>query len=299
LKYAHKKFRKEKGKTLGEIDGMKRKSVITGPENPSLKRLCLDEFVVARQDESNPEDSLNCLQLSNSHLDFDWVLDDLRIKFEEKWNKINFGEQVISEYIQFCENKKEFQPAFWHVVNLNLRKRCINFLTSLDLFDALSARKMFDLFKKNLYKASMLAYIFIINLPSAEEEIKFIMGNQDILQWNSRDQGLAGSGVAFSVMIQFMPMPDDKRFSFHRKVFENCHPVFEDKTVIMLMLLYVISNNEDDWNIRRIRRKILSLLERHLHSKSPNGVSFEMQNVKYGIDSLQSLSEVFQLSFPK
>ena len=67
----------------------------------------------------------------------------------------------------------------------------------MDLFDALSARKMFDLFKKNLYKASMLAYIFTINLPSAEEEIKFVMGNQDILQWNSRDQGLAGSGVAF------------------------------------------------------------------------------------------------------
>ena len=56
---------------------------------------------------------------------------------------------------------------------------------------------MFDLFKKNLYKASMLAHIFVINLPSAEEELKFIMGNQDILQWNSRDQGLAGSGVAF------------------------------------------------------------------------------------------------------
>ena len=109
---------------MGEIDGMKRKSVITGPENASRKRLCLDEFVVAkreRQDRSNTEDSLNCLQLSNSHLDFDWVLDDLRIKFEEKWNKINFGEQVISEYIQFCENKKEFQPAFWHVVNLNIR----------------------------------------------------------------------------------------------------------------------------------------------------------------------------------
>ena len=78
-----------------------------------------------------------------------------------------------------------------------LRKRCINFLTSLDLFDALSVQKMFDLFKKNLYKASMLAYIFIINLPSAEEEIKFMMGHQDLQQWNSRDQVLAGCGVAF------------------------------------------------------------------------------------------------------
>ena len=53
-----------------------------------------------------------------------------------------------------------------------------------------------------------------------------------------------------SAMIQFMPVPDDQRFSFHLKVFENCHPVFGDKTVIVLMLLFVISNNEDDWNIR-------------------------------------------------
>ena len=39
---------------------------------------------------------------------------------------------------------------------------------------------MFDIFKKNLHKASMLAYIFVVNLPSPEEEIKFIMGNQDL-----------------------------------------------------------------------------------------------------------------------
>ena len=69
----------------------------------------------------NPCDPLNCLKFSTIDLDVDWVLVDLKDKFEDKWSKINFGEQVISEYIQFCENKKEFQPAFWHVVNLNLR----------------------------------------------------------------------------------------------------------------------------------------------------------------------------------
>ena len=69
----------------------------------------------------NPCDPLNCLKFSTIDLNVDWVLDDLKDKFEGNWSKINFGEQVISEYVQFCENKKEFQPAFWHVVNLNLR----------------------------------------------------------------------------------------------------------------------------------------------------------------------------------
>ena len=123
-KYAHKKFRKEKEKTLEEVDCRKRKSVIVGLENSSQKRNCQNEIVCPLRDslvESNPGDLLNCLKLSSISQDVDWVLKDLRIKFEDKWNKINFGEQVISEYVQFCENKKEFQPAFWHVVNINLR----------------------------------------------------------------------------------------------------------------------------------------------------------------------------------
>ena len=112
-KYAHKKFRKEKEKTFVE---KKRKSVIVGPENSSQKKICQNEYV-----EINPCDPLSGLMFCTIDFDVDWVLEDLRGKFEDKWSKINFGEQVISEYVQFCENKKEFQPAFWHVVNLNLR----------------------------------------------------------------------------------------------------------------------------------------------------------------------------------
>ena len=106
-------------KTLEEVDCRKRKSVIVGSENSSQKRNCQNEIVCLV--ERNPVDSLNCLKLSIISQDVYWVLDDLRRKFEDKWNKINFGEQGISEYIKFCENKKEFQPAFWHVVNINLR----------------------------------------------------------------------------------------------------------------------------------------------------------------------------------
>ena len=79
-----------------------------------------------------------------------------------------------------------FLIIFQNLSYIFYRKRCINFLTSLDIFDELSVHTMFDLFKKNLHKASMLAYIFVVNLPSAEEEIKFIMGNQDL----SKDDSL-------------------------------------------------------------------------------------------------------------
>ena len=76
----------------------------------------------SRNDRNNESSSLlNGYLLGPIFPDIDYALEELRVQFEEKWKKINFGEQVISEYIQFCENKKEFQPAFWHVVNLNLR----------------------------------------------------------------------------------------------------------------------------------------------------------------------------------
>ena len=82
--------------------------------------------------------------------------------------------------ISISGRNNPFLIIFQNLSYIFYRKRCINFLTSLDIFDELSVHTMFDLFKKNLHKASMLAYIFIINLPSAEEEIKFMMGNQDL-----------------------------------------------------------------------------------------------------------------------
>ena len=110
-KYAHKKFRKEK-----DPNCRKRSSVIITSQDSSSKKVCPQDFY-----EDKTFNPYNFLNLTSNFFDADWVLEELRGKFDNQWNKVNFGEEVISEYIQFCENKKEFQPAFWHVVNLNLR----------------------------------------------------------------------------------------------------------------------------------------------------------------------------------
>jgi len=130
-KYVHKKFRKEK-----EI--RKRSSdVLTDNEESAWKKSKTRALSLSGSfsGEFVSGSFLKSLDLTSSLVDVDSVLDQLTAKFEDNWRTINFGEQVISEYIQFCEHKKEFQPAFWHVVNLNLRKRCINFLTNLEIFD--------------------------------------------------------------------------------------------------------------------------------------------------------------------
>ena len=207
-KYVHKKFRKEKETrfVVGEVrtrelsaGSRKRPQCVLAEDEDSVWKKSKTAVMSPSESHSRelaPESLFNCLYAASNLVDMDCVLDHLRGKFEDNWSMINFGEDVISEYIQFCAHKRQFQPAFWHVVNLNLRyeamanlipsqfhhvrKRCINFLTSLEIFDTLTTNTMFHLFKENIYRASMLAYILIGNLPSAEEEIRFILGSQDL-----------------------------------------------------------------------------------------------------------------------
>ena len=68
-------------------------------------------------------------------------------------------------------------------------------------------------------------------------------------QWNSRDK-TGSTGVPFSQMIQFFPCEDKERLDFHLSVFEHCVPIFGDKTVIMLMMLYSIFKEDQSEHMK-------------------------------------------------
>ena len=136
------------------------------------------------------------MSFCNSQAETNEVINQLRFKFDSNWSAVNFGEKIISSYMNFCTSKHEFQPAFWDIVNHNLRqdlllriihgnififfrKRCLNFLTSVDLFKNMPVQAIFRMLRENLYNVSMLAYIYVTNLGSAEDELQFIMGSKD------------------------------------------------------------------------------------------------------------------------
>ena len=73
---------------------------------------------------------------------------------------------------------------------INSRMRCLIFLTSLDMFQDMSVPVIFRLLKGNLHTASMLAYIYTMNQPSAELELSFIMGSRDYGEWRVRRKGM-------------------------------------------------------------------------------------------------------------
>ena len=62
------------------------------------------------------------------------------------------------------------------------RKRFLNFLSSFDLID-LPMRKLFNVLTKNLRVAEGLVYVHQYNAVSWQQELQFICGDQDLLQW--------------------------------------------------------------------------------------------------------------------
>ena len=44
----------------------------------------------------------------------------------------------------------------------------------------------YNMFSKNLNKASMLTYVYIFNVTDLDVEVDFLLGHEDKTQWNVR-----------------------------------------------------------------------------------------------------------------
>jgi len=107
--------------------------------------------------------------------------------WQEKWEEINFGQDVVGIYINFCQNRREFPSEFFELVNLQIRERCLSFVCSLDEIDQISAEDQINLFRRNLDSAEMMAYVHGFNQKTWAEEIHFLFGKNDKIQWRVSD----------------------------------------------------------------------------------------------------------------
>ena len=41
--------------------------------------------------------------------------------WQEKWDEINFGQNIVNQYIRFCQYRTEFPAEFFKLVNLQIR----------------------------------------------------------------------------------------------------------------------------------------------------------------------------------
>ena len=52
---------------------------------------------------------------------YDNLLETFRNTFNTCWYGINLGEEIVSDYISFCQNRNHFKPQNWEISNRQFR----------------------------------------------------------------------------------------------------------------------------------------------------------------------------------
>ena len=50
-----------------------------------------------------------------------FYMEKLKDRFEETRSEISLGQEIVTEFIQFCQVREEFSPAFWQGVSRQMR----------------------------------------------------------------------------------------------------------------------------------------------------------------------------------
>ena len=49
------------------------------------------------------------------------LVEKIAAMWQDKWNQVNFGQELVGTYISFCHNRREFSGQFFKLVNLQIR----------------------------------------------------------------------------------------------------------------------------------------------------------------------------------
>ena len=67
--------------------------------------------------------------------------------WQEKWDEINFGQNIVKQYIRFCQYRTEFPAEFFKLVNLQIRYSGINLVKIIyKLFRHISSLEITNVF---------------------------------------------------------------------------------------------------------------------------------------------------------
>lgn len=50
-----------------------------------------------------------------------FYLEKMKAKFEKSRSEISLGQEIVTEFIKFCQVREEFSPAFWQGVSRQMR----------------------------------------------------------------------------------------------------------------------------------------------------------------------------------
>jgi len=214
--------------------------------------------------------------------------------WQEKWDEISFGQNIVNQYITFCQYRTKLPAEFFKGVNLQNRERCLSFVCSLEEISEISSADQIFLFRRNLENVEMLCYVHTFNQSTWTDELDFVMGKNDKIQWMERDTSI--SGLPLSSMVCNMTLSEVDKLELYKNLMSCTVSLLGDRTVFILMTLVIIfsqDKGEQVGGIRKVKNNYLTMLMRYLLQKRGTDIDIDMNMVYSCIAALPTIGRSF------
>ena len=94
--------------------------------------------------------------------------------------------------------------------------------------------------------------------------------------------------------MHFMPLSEESKLELYTDLLEWTMPVFQDRTILSLMILLSIFDLEFDDKIKQIRNYFFIILRCYLESKRNQCADFDMNSIIGCISSLPKIHTIFK-----
>ena len=102
------------------------------------------------------------------------------------------------------------------------------------------------------------------------------------------------SGMPLTMVIQFMPLTEERKLEMLSELLKQSKPIFQDKTIMVLMLLIAVFDLENNETVRRVQRHIQRMLNCYLEEKNKNCSDVYMASIMNCVSDLSQMLEFFQ-----
>ena len=96
-----------------------------------------------------------------------------------------------------------------------------------------------------------------------------------------------------NTMLQFLPISEDNKLEMSVCLLGSCMPIFQNKTVLILMVMLVMCDMEGQALVSKMKQNIYSMLARYLESTGLSNVEWEMKNIGRCIQTLPDMYRLF------
>ena len=190
-----------------------------------------------------------------------------KLTFLNSWHITNLGEDVIGDYIEFCQSRTALPARWLAMAHKIFRERYMKTTFNIDIIKDVPETSLLRVLGDRLHLTNILPWIVNMNNKTPDDETRFCNGSQDLVQWKERDHGVEGI-KAIELVGMLVPNSPDAKIAFKdltQMLSIHKSNIFLDMSVHLLMVVLVIFDSKDaDPHIRHVHKVAVDMLQRHL-----------------------------------